>query len=402
MRGGIALFAVLALAVISAWLLRVPPVPPEDAAAPIKFLPVAFLDLPGWARGRQSEAVPALNRSCARLLKRNDDQPVGPEGLAGSVKDWRGICESATDLNDSSDQAVQTFLETHFQAYAVHATSGPKGLFTGYYEPHLNGARSQSDDYFVPLYGMPPDLVMVDLGQFRDDLKGRRIAGTVNGHRLRPFPDRREIESGALSNQGLELVWVDDPVAAFFLHIQGSGRVTLDDGTAIRVGYAGQNGHPYTAIGRVLLDMGALQKGAVSLQSIREWLNTHSEQAHSVMNQNRSFVFFTELTDDGPIGAQGVVLTAERSLAIDRTQLPLGAPIWLDTRLPDAAGGAPFQRLMVAQDTGGAIRGAIRGDVFWGYGDRAELIAGHMQSEGRYYLLLPKSVAMPAAGHERG
>ena len=227
---------------------------------------------------------------------------------------------------------------------------------------------------------------MVDLGAFRDELKGQRIAGRVKGGKLKPYESHKEIISGRLPPaQDNPLVWVDSAVDSFFLQIQGSGIVSLDDGTTMRVGYAGQNGHPYYAVGRELIKRGALTKDNVSMQSIREWMEHNPDEAQDLMTTNKSYVFFRELEGEGPLGGEGVALTAERSLAIDRSIVPYSMPVWIDT---DITGG----RLMVTQDTGGAIRGSVRGDYFWGYGSRAEAMAGSMKSKGRYWFLLPKAL----------
>jgi membrane-bound lytic murein transglycosylase A len=248
----------------------------------------------------------------------------------------------------------------------------------------------------VPLYGRPPDLVSVDLGSFREDLKGRRIAGRVEEGKLVPYADRQAIEQGALAGHDLELVWVDDPIDAFFLQIQGSGRVRLADGGELRVGYAGENGHPYYAIGRELVKRGALRKEEVSMQSIRRWLEEHPDEAPAVLATNASYVFFQVIEGEGPLGAEGIPITAGRSLAVDRKHWPLGVPLWVDTAAPAAQKGAPdrpLRRLVIAQDTGGAIRGPIRGDVFWGASDEAAEIAGRMKHPGRLWVLLPKELA---------
>ena len=246
----------------------------------------------------------------------------------------------------------------------------------------------------MPLYARPRDLVAADLGAFSGEFRGRSIAGRVERGRLVPYADRAAIEKGALVGRGLELVWVDDPVDAFFLEIQGSGRVHLDEGSVMRVGYAGKNGHAYTAIGRVLVKMGALELEAVTMGSIRAWLAANPAKARDVLIKNRSFVFFREIQGPGPIGAQGVALSAGRSLAVDRKFLPLGVPLFVAA--DDPAGRlAPVRRLMVAQDTGGAIRGPVRGDIFFGHGARAAANAGQARLRGRYWILLPVSVAKP-------
>ena len=318
---------------------------------------------------------------------------MGADGIAGTVADWRPACE-ALPAPGSSDAAARAYFERWFEPHAVANNDRADGLFTGYYEASLNGSRRQSVRYATPLHARPDDLVMVDLGDFRDHLKGERIAGRVRDGRLKPYEQRSEIVSGALEARDLEIVWVDNPVDAFFLQIQGSGRIALDDGSEMRVGYAGQNGHPYTAIGKVLIESGALTREAVSMQSIRAWLEANPGEADAVMDQNRSYVFFDILDGEGPLGAQGIALTTGRSLAVDRKFMPLSAPIWLDTVAPlaDGSGERPLQQLMIAQDTGGAIRGPVRGDVFWGHGDEAAAVAGRMKSRGRYYLLLPKTL----------
>ncbi len=271
------------------------------------------------------------------------------------------------------------------------------GLFTGYYEPLLQGARAPDAVHRYPLYRRPPDLVSVDLGQFDDEFKGRRIGGRVEDGRLVPFADRAAIDAGALAGRKLELLWVDDPVDRFFLEIQGSGQVRLPDGETVRVGYADQNGRPYRAIGKDLIESGAITREQMSMQAIRAWLDANPKQAPSLMARNPSYVFFTEITElaaeSGPLGAQGVPLSPGRSLAVDRKFLPLGAPMWVDTVAPEPQGERPLQRLLVAQDTGGAIRGPVRGDVFWGAGPEAEHLAGHMKSPGRLFILLPRELS---------
>lgn len=246
--------------------------------------------------------------------------------------------------------------------------------------------------YRTPVYARPMDMVTADLGLFREEWKGKTLVGRVVEGRLRPFPPRAEIEAGALEGEGLEILWIDDPVDGFFLHIQGSGRVAMNDGRIVRLGYAGQNGHPYVAIGRELIERGAIPRERMSMQAIRAWLKNNPDDAPRLMASNPSFVFFRELKGPGPIGAHGVPLTPGRSLAVDRSFIPLGVPVWLDTTDP-LSPETPLRRLVVAQDTGGAIRGPVRGDLFWGFGADAAAKAGPMKQAGRYYLLLPKAVS---------
>lgn len=390
-RAVLALLAA-ALAVVAAgagwwWLERGPPLPDRLVLQPAK-----FADLPGWDADHQAEAVSALLRSCAVLQR----EPVERDlGLAGVVGDWRPICAAAATLAPGDDAAARAFFQEFFQPLAAANLARPDGLFTGYFEVSLNGSRTAGGRYTVPLYRPPPDLVMVDLGLFRDDWHGSRIAGRVVGGQLKPYETRAEIDRGALKGKGLELLWVDDAVDAFFLDIQGSGRVRLEDGSTVQVGYVAQNGRPYVPIGRKLVERGALQPGAVSMQAIRQWLATNPGDANAVMEENPSYVFFRELKGDGPLGAEGVVLTPGRTLAVDPHFIPYGVPLWLDTTRPEMPGqpGAPLQRLMLAQDTGGAIRGPVRGDVFWGFGADAGEIAGRMKQRGHWWLLLPKPAA---------
>lgn len=397
---GLGLVALLALPLVAA-LLFLRPEAPEG----LVFRQIPFEDLPGWTDDKLIEALPALQKSCDRILTFPHERRIPGARIGGRMKDWEAACQDM--LIASSEAELRTVLTTHFSALEVSVGDKPDGKFTGYYETLLQGSERESTRYHVPLHLRPPELISVDLGAFRADLKGRRIAGQVRGGRLVPFHDREDIVSGALDGRDLELVWVDDPVDAFFLHIQGSGRVQMDDGSIRRVGYAAQNGHPYLAIGRVLVREGEIPRDEISMQSIRVWLADNPDRMHDLMNENASYIFFRDLGDgDGPFGSSGVALTARRSLAVDRRHLPLHAPVWLSTTHPDPAPGSlaqiPFTRLMVAQDTGGAINGEVRGDVFWGFGEEAEEIAGRMANAGRYWLLLPKPLAAAAEAQTNG
>jgi len=399
MRGawGLALgLLALAAAGIVVALYGVPTRTPEPAADRLVLREIGFDALPGWRVDAVEATRPALDRSCRVFAARPPDRPVGPDGVGGMAADWHEPCAALEALPQGDAAAVRAWLETWFRPFRAFAGTEPVGLFTGYYEPELNGARAPDERFNVPLHQRPDDLVTVDLGRFADDLKGKRIAGRVDGGQLLPYPDRTAIVEGALAGRDLELVWVDDPIAAFFLHIQGSGRVRLPDGSSVQVGYAAQNGRDYFAIGRELIARGVLTRENVSLQSIRAWLEANPDEAPAVMGRNPSYVFFRELTGEGPLGAMGIALTPERSLAIDPRHMPLGAPVWIDVEDP-LDPKLRLRRLVVAQDTGGAIRGPIRGDLFWGAGDEAEHRAGMMKSKGEYYLLLPRTVAARAA-----
>jgi peptidoglycan lytic transglycosylase A len=355
----------------------------------------AYSDIPGWDKDDLTEFLPAFLKSCTKILALPETRSLGGNNLAGTAADWQDICQAALTLPPQSE-VLRSFIEDNFTPFQALNNKTETGLFTGYYEASLKGSRDQVDPYTTPLYLRPPELVMVDLGRFRNELKGQRIAGKVEDGDLVPFPHRTEIDKGALDNRELELVWVDSDIDAFFLQIQGSGIVQLDDGTELRVGYAGQNGHPYFAIGKALIERGYIPREKMSMQAIRSWLEDNPHEATEIMQMNSSYVFFRELDTDGPIGAQGVELTPERSLAVDRKWFPLGMPVFLETEVSstdEADMPKPFRKLMMAQDTGGAIRGPVRGDVFWGYGDHAYEMSGGMKSDGRLWIFLPNSVA---------
>lgn len=368
---------------------------------PLDFKPADFTDLPGYSQDRLAQALPALQRSCEKLARRPADRALDGHRRYGTGADWAPFCAGLAGLAATDEAALRRLIESELQPVAVFGDGKSEGLFTGYYEPLVRGSRRRGGAYQVPLYRQPPDLVQVDLGEFRDSLKGQRIAGRVLDGRLKPYEDRGRIEAGALAGRNLELVWLDDAADAFFLQIQGSGLVRLEDGTLLRVGFAAQNGWPYTAVGKVMIDRGLLAREEVSMQRIRAWLQANPAAAPELLRQNPSYVFFRELppprdATDGPLGAQGVALVPGRSLAVDRGHFALGLPVWLAASHPDPApphDARPLQRLMVMQDTGGAIKGAVRGDVFWGHGEEAESIAGRMKHSGRYWLLLPKPVA---------
>jgi len=367
----------------------------------------SFENLPGWAEDDLGGALLAFQASCEKFATLNPNAPVSPQDIGGVVADWLGVCDVAMGLDAEDQVSARAFFENNFEPFLIWASGQDTGLLTGYYEPLMEGSFERSAEYSTPLYVRPPELVMVNLGQFRKDLAGRRIAGQIENGQLRPFSSRADIDDGALDNRGLELIWLKSPVDAFFLAVQGSGRVQLPDGQMVKIGYAAQNGHPYSSIGRVLVDRGEIPLEEISMQSIRVWMEANPGAATALMQENASYVFFRQLDGagdaGGPVGSQGVELVPGRSLAVDRTVLPLGAPIWLDGSRPDendpVGQSVPLRRLMVAQDTGGAIRGALRGDVFWGLGEAAEAIAGHMVDRGaRFHILLPKNIAVRFQG----
>ncbi len=348
-----------------------------------------FSTLPDWASDDLKSFAPAFGRSCGRILRKDPSATFGELEQAGTYSDWQLICKNFAGVNVANSKELRSFFENNFIPHQISSDNDPVGLFTGYYEASLKGSLTKKTPYTNPLHKRPDDLVMVQLGDFRDNLKGTRIAGRVINGRLKPYENRADIVKGNWAHNDKTLLWVDNAVDAFFVQIQGSGLVQMDDGSVMRIGYAGQNGHPYYAIGRELIKIGALTKENVSMQSIRTWLEQNPDRTNEIMNTNKSYVFFHKINGDGPLGAEGVALTAERSLAVDRTLISYGLPLWVDIENP-AEQTSPIRRLMIAQDTGGAITGAVRGDVFWGYGKYAEEMAGKMNSKGRYWVLLPK------------
>ena len=346
-----------------------------------------FLDLPAWSRDRHGEALHAFQKSCPILVSRA--APVIRD-VFETPPDWRRVCAEAGQTDPDDQIASRLFFETWFRPYLVTVRSAQDGLFTGYFEAELQGARTQDETFKYPLYGIPSDLISVDLGCFDGRLRGRSVIGRVEGGRLLPYYRRADIERGSIGRRAKVLAWVDDRIDAFLLHVQGSGRILLPNGDVLRIGYAGNNGHGYVSIGRVLIKKGELSAGQAGWTQIRRWIEMNPQKTDALLAENPRYIFFREILGDGPIGAQGVALTPRRSLAVDRRYIPLGAPLWLDTVWP-GGGNRPLRRLMVAQDTGSAIKGPIRGDFFWGYGQDALVEAGRMKSRGNYYLLLPKS-----------
>jgi membrane-bound lytic murein transglycosylase A len=336
---------------------------------------VDWTKVEGWRLDRQEEAWPAFLASCGRLEKNAD---------------WTEVCSLARQQPAADARA---FFERNLVPYRI---GGKPGLITGYYEPILRGARSASPEFSTPLYAVPDDLLTIDLSELYPELKGKRVRGKLAGRKVVPYSDRGQI-AGSPGILGKEIVWVDSAVDAFFLEVQGSGRVQLPDGTVIRLAYADQNGHPYAAIGRYLVSRGEMALEDVSAPRIREWLRTHPDRLREVLDSNPSVVFFREekLGDPslGPKGSLQVPLTAGRSIAIDATRHTLGAPFFLATTEPET--NAPIQKLVLAQDTGGAIRGDVRADLFFGLGPQAGEAAGNMKQPASMWLLWPRGKTPP-------
>lgn len=383
----------LALAACSTAPVRKPALASEPLPVPAKpaatLKPVSFADLPGWQEDDFRQAWPALLVSCGVLVKK----PL-----------WQEPCKIANSINPADALALRSYFETYYVPHQVsNADSTVTGMITGYYEPLLRGARSRGGPYQTALYRVPEDLLTIDLAGLYPELKNMRLRGRLVGNKVVPYFSRADMAQQD-SLAGKELFWVDNAIDAFFLQVQGSGRVYLEESKeTVRVAYAEQNGHPYKSIGRYLVDRGELKLEQASAQGIMTWAAANPGRQQELLNANPSFVFFKEekIVDPskGPKGALGVPLTPQRSIAIDPQFIPLGAPVFLVTSQP--ATDAPLRRLMLAQDTGGAIRNAVRADYFWGFGAEAGQQAGKMKQSGMLWVLLPKESGVSAAGSVR-
>ena len=338
----------------------------------ISFEPVSFAVIPGWAGDDHTAAFAALLKSCRK------------------AKEPDGVCAAALELGANTDRATaRAFFETH---YVPHVVAGAEqaGFVTGYYEPEVMGARELGGKFTVPVYHRPDDLVTL-----KPDDERARFNGEITGMREttdgpKPYYTRAEIDGGALSGRGLELLYLEDPVELYFMQVQGSGRVRLADGSVVRLGFAAKNGHPYTSIGRRLVEMEEGRPEDLTMDGVKAWLRADPDRGRKLMHENESYVFFHEIEGDGPIGAQGVALTPERSLAVDTAYHRLGLPVFVSAPELTTPGGTQFHRLMVAQDVGSAIRGPERGDIFFGSGEAAGAIAGRTRHQAKFYVLLPK------------
>jgi membrane-bound lytic murein transglycosylase A len=355
--------------------------PPAKPPETVRYEAASFAALPGWANATLEPSLRAFLAGCPRLQ-------ASPLAAA---------CEMARSLPGWDEAAARRFFESGFVPYALVSSEGRNtGLITGYYEPVLEGSRARTERHRYPVFGVPSDLVVVDLAGLHPELRHLRLRGRIEGRRLVPYYSRADISSRGEDFAAPVLAWTSDPVELFFLQIQGSGQIRVENGERMRVGYADQNGHPYRALGRYLVDRGELTLEEASMQGIKAWAAANREKLDVALGSNPSYVFFRELPPEGgPIGALGVPLTAGYSLAVDRRFVPLGAPVFLASTFPGS--DLPLERLMAAQDTGGAIRGAVRGDFFWGSGPEAGELAGTMREQGRIWLLWPRGARLPQA-----
>ena len=400
-----------ALALLAACETSMPGRPPALPATPSAPLPAAVPPAPAPPVVETPAPKPLPAASALRattwdaIANWREDNPQLAWGAfitsCGTLKNqaaWQAVCGVAAALAEPTRATVLRFFETNFTPYQVVNPDGTdSGLVTGYYEPLVHGSRKRSTRYHVPVYGVPDDLLVIDLAEVYPELKNMRLRGRLEGRRVVPYFNRAQIDNGSAPVAGKEIAWVEDSVELFFMQVQGSGRVKLDGKDTIALGYADQNGHPYRSIGRLLVERGELPLEKASMQGIKTWAKQNPAKLQELLNSNASYVFFREMPRDlpGPLGALGVPLTARRSIAVDARFVPLGAPVFLATTIPNSR--EPLNRLMVAQDTGGAIRGAVRADFFWGFGEEAAALAGRMRQSGKMWVLLPNGYPLPAA-----
>lgn len=367
----------------------------DGARASMKLQATSFSEIRGWHDDDHAAALDVFVTACSELTTTGTGFNR-PARLSGRQQDWLEVCRLAATVPGSTQQAARTFFETNFIPVRLGTSDGH---FTGYFEPEVSGDIKQSAQFPVPVLARPEDLFTLDKASA--DRLGLAYGRVVNG-KPQPYFTRQEIEQGILAGRGLELVWLKSWADLFFMQVQGSGRVRLPDGSAIRLAYAAKSGLPYTSIGKVLVDRGDMTREGMSMQALRAWLDAHPEQARQLMWQNRSYVFFRKLEGIdpslGPVGAQKLPLTPFRSLAADRGFWSLGVPVWVSTRIHQGGSLKPFNRLMVIQDTGSAIRGPQRGDIFFGTGDEAGAGAGKLDQTGEMIAILPVSLARQLAG----
>ena len=373
----------LAVVLLSAVFLSLKKTPPpvlseqtddliQEQPDNLRLTETTFDKLDGFETDQIKQALLALKRSCAVLEKR--------------YARWREFCKKLNQKTFTADDELRSFIKKEMLVFAVN--NSETGLFTGYYEPEIEGSLVKTKEYTVPVYALPQDIVRIDLGKFNPKFKGEILFGKQDGKEIKPYLTRREIETGKVNFPAKIIAWVKEPAELFILQIQGSGTLKLPDGKKIGIGYAGNNGHAFTGIGSVMAQRGLLKDGVYTMAEIKNWLIANPQQAQSLMHENPRYIFFKKTDRPGAVGSLGVPLTAGRSLAVDPAYVPLGSFLWLQTTAPD---GSALNRLVTAQDTGSAIKGAVRGDFFWGTGDKALKEAGRMKSRGVYFLLLPKS-----------
>jgi len=362
----------------------------ERTVGDARLEPVALSDLAGWERDDHAAAFAAFRRSCRAIVA--GEPALRPAAATGD--DLREVCAAALAADESQ---AKSFFERRFEPFEVVPPSG-RGFLTGYFEPEYEGSLTPAEGFAVPLLARPADLVSIPQGETRPGLDSALRAARKAPAGLEPYPDRAAIEDGALGGLARPVVYLRDRVDAMIIHVQGSARIRLPDGQTVRVAYDGRNGHPFTAVGRLIVQGGHLPLEEMNLERMTGWLKANPALARDLMRANRSYIFFRLAPEldakDGPIGGAGLPLTPGRSLAVDRTIWSYGLPVWLEGDVPAAQGGAnPLPRLMIAQDTGSAITGPARGDFFVGSGPAAGTQAGLMRHPVRFVVLRPRPAA---------
>lgn len=364
-------------------------------------VPTSWQQLPGFKNSDLKHSLSAFKHSCSTFLKQQPNNAVGTESIPLTAGDWVDACKAANKLKNPSSDKIRTFFKSWFKPVAFYENNQPKkGLFTGYYLPTLKGSLTKTKKYHVPIYAVPNNLITLDLGDFSSKLKNKTVIARIQDDKILPYHTREAINQGKIKKNAKIIAWVSSRIDRLFLDIQGSGVIELPNGKFLYVSYEKENGRPYTALAQVFIDKGLMTRDNASMQRIRKYLKAHPKEMDTFLHKNKSFVFYRKLKDDNISGAQGVTLTSGYSLAVDRKWIPLGTPLWLNTTHPskdDPNKEQRLQRLMVAQDTGGAIKGPVRGDVYWGGGDDAYTVAGHMKNHGHYWLLIPKHVTLPSS-----
>ena len=357
---------------------------------------VKFADLPGWADDHLGEAVPSFLASCSKLAELKDGDAVGVDGHGGTAAQWRHACAAAAKLRAGDDKAARAFFEIEFVPYEAAGKKGPIGKLTGYYVQEMHASRTKHGKFTIPVLARPRDLVKVELAQFVHDAHGRNVWGRFDGGQLVPYYTRAEIRTGALAKDKLELMYADDAVDVLFAQIEGSAKAALDDGTEVWLEFDGKNGRAYKGVGGVLKEKGESGPTGFTMQGIRKWFADHPARFDEIADLDASYVFFKESKEAGAVGTQKTVLTPRRSMAVDRAFIAMSTPVFVETRAPVVGRPgvvAPWQHLLIAQDTGAGIQGAVRGDIYWGADRAAEELGGRMGGTGRYWILLPKGVS---------
>lgn len=396
MNSSTRLYTVLALSLMLSslcivWVMHRAPTQPPPHAITLK--PALFSELPGWESANMSRSLHSFQLSCQRFLTQKPDKFVGNQWMSLQIKHWMPACKQALSLHHATPESARDFFQTWFHPVTFDEGGPITGLFTGYFVPKIKGSLVKTDRYATPIYTIPNNLVKIKLQEFDSELPARDLYGRIHHGRMIPYYSRADIDKGAIANHAEVIAYTRNPIDRLLIEIQGSGVLELEDGSQINLGYAGKNGLRYVSIGRTLLDRGELDSKNISMQRITHYLETHPEERDAIINTNRSFVFFQILSNQGAFGTLGAPLTPGYSMAVDPNWVPLGMPVWLSATRPDSHSDndLPLHRLLIAQDTGGAIKGAVRGDVFWGSSTNSAAIAGKMKHHGQYWLLYPKT-----------